>query len=205
MQNKSILTPLGVVTGTIGLILSWDYFLIGGPMLVLAFMMLFGPKLAIMAGQKRARQIPQQHTVNVPEQNQREMMDLIASPVPPVPAKGEISMMVRVLRQANLDPRAAVLLGEGDKPLLSVQDVLAELLLQSQYRSLPTRDLVQDVVKIHELIFTKTDEACQAEQTVDGVCVWLVDRILKDFHTELGQPIPKSEPRSGPTPSRFEL
>ena len=96
-----------------------------------------------------------------------------------------LSLLKRTLYQANLDPRAAVVIDNG-KTLLNVQDILVKLIQIAEAQGLSMPDLAKDIAQIYKGIFDNVGRAvAQYPGDADRLALWLANRALKDVHKEL--------------------
>jgi hypothetical protein len=191
MQNNRAMSMMA--GGTLGIIGTMALFtwkeapFVGFILLLVAVGLVFYPKIQERTGRAPVRKTPtREMVIENHEQNQREMMELVADPHPPVPGrvKGEISVLIRTLRQATLDPHVPVLEDDGG-PLLFIQDVLEEMLVQAKRRDMTVNDLANNAVTLYDRVFENTEAACRASKSVDAVCIWLANRCLKDVFPKL--------------------
>jgi hypothetical protein len=186
-HNRSAAMMAGGTLGIIGVMALFTWTPVGVILLIAAVVLVFLPKIQERMAHAPVRKQPtREMVIENHQQNQREMMELVADPKPPVPGrvKGEVSVLIRTLRQATLDPHVPVLEDDGG-PLLFMQDVLEEMVAQAKRQNLTVNDLANNAITLYDRVFENTEAACQAGKTVDAVCIWLANHCLKDVFPQL--------------------
>lgn len=97
-----------------------------------------------------------------------------------------LSLLKRTLYQANLDPRAAVLVGRDNQVLLTVQDVLARMVEIAEAQGLAITELAKDMTRIYPRIFDHLEQALtRYPADPDRLARWLAEQSLKDVRNGL--------------------
>jgi hypothetical protein len=97
-----------------------------------------------------------------------------------------LSMLKRILYQANLDPRASVLVGDHNEAILTVQDILVKMIQTADVRGLTVPELAKDILRIYPRIFANIEQASvRYPKDKDRLARWLAERALKEVRNEL--------------------
>lgn len=173
MKSHSVAIQLGGILGMIGLFVMGKNSWVGiGLILAGATIVTLSIRKPSIPVRPRVRaQIPRRVTPSV---------EKTASAT----SKG-LSLLKRTLYQANLDPRAAVLVDNG-KMLLNVQDILVKLIQVADAEGLSMPELAKDIRTIYGGIFDNVGRAvAQYPGDTDRLALWLANRALKDVHKKL--------------------
>jgi hypothetical protein len=184
-QQHSMPLMLGGTIGIIGLIAMGASTTVGVLMCLLGLGIALWPKLIQLRSQRQTPQaaIPQQTVIAVPQQKQREMEQFIGKQGS---SEKILSLLKRTLYQANLDPRKPVLVGDNNETILSVHEVLDEIVTIAEAHKLPPSELAGAITKVYDRIFENVEAAIAAYPgDLDYLTIWLANRSLKDVRKEL--------------------
>jgi hypothetical protein len=185
-NNKAMLLMGSGTLGIIGALLLSAFPWVGLAVMVVAGLMV-GMTL-YNAKTKPKHEISHRMMIETPEKQHQDMMKFISGPE----MTPELRALLKALRKANLPSKAPVFIGDHNETLMTVQDVLAELLTQAQAYKIPMSTLKQNIAGIHERIFENVKAACDAEPSeLEAACIWLANRTLKDIQGE-----PSAKPAS---------
>jgi hypothetical protein len=173
MKSHSVGIQLGGILGMIGL------FVMGKNTWLGIGLILAGAAIVALSIWKPS--IPQRPRVRV--QESRKATPSVEK-IAPVTPRG-LSLLKRTLYQANLDPRAAVVVDNG-KTLLNVQDILVKLIQVADTQGISMPELAQDITKIYKHFFDNVGRAvAQYPGDPDRLALWLANRALKDAREKL--------------------
>jgi hypothetical protein len=97
-----------------------------------------------------------------------------------------LSPLTRTLRQADLDPRAPLLVNDANQPVLTAQEVLVEMISIAEAHRLPASELIADISKIYPRISGNVQQAVvQYPSDLELLTLWLANQSLKDVRKEL--------------------
>ena len=133
---------------------------------------------------KPQHELTHQMKIEVPVQNQAAMLKFLDEEL--AYNKQTMTMLQRELHKAHLPSRAPVLLDDDSRPVLTVHDVLIEIINISEAHKLPLEELAKSIAQIHPRIFENVEAAIREYPHDLGLLTyWLANRALVDVRKEL--------------------
>jgi hypothetical protein len=176
MKSHSLAIQIGATVGIIGL------FVMGANTWAGIAVILVGAAIVALSFLTPMSMI--EKVISPPAHRQRQVTNPLKQAASVNP-KG-LSLLKRTLYQANLDPRASVLVGNNNQVILTMQDILVKMIQTADAHGLTIPELAKDITRIYPRIFGNSEQAsARYPRDKDRIAGWLAERALKDVRKEL--------------------